>query len=914
MKLYWKILIIVLLLVKILLITFIIWLTTKSADLYVRQKIEEFFKLETNSDVKLGKVDISLPLILDIEYVDIIDQGGNKCEFKNLHLSLVPTIFPFWELHFWSVSSDEVVINQNFTFVKHKNNSDSFFNPDITIRQASIAKLTVTDGSKNIWGSDLAVNGHFEYLSADKRLEFALQTARYKVDEQIEVLGSYSNIKQLLEVKSVVYERENINISGNFSADLMNDKLTGQGLYKINIPHEILAENNAKLSINAIEGTFDVLGKNSAPDFSIKGQTKINDELLNYILSGSIRDKIISGQFKASYREISATSEIKYDDHKVHISKLKANIGTLENTADIVLDLAKNTIQGSVDTVDQNMGFVSLYIPHLKLGNGRMQTKFSLDEKLNQKAQIIAKIEHFKKEILSITIDLVHDASNAIIPYKFSLNTLEPINTKIESKGEVKFASDLSIVIDSISGVIADAKLQSSGKNYISLVPEIAIDLGNIKIDQGVISIRGEYKHQNISGNIAINNLPVENIFNSSAITMKNAILACDLKLSGTLDNLIWNGGAKFTGDRYEVKQFGFQINNITAKATIKDSIMLSELSAKDAFGNIISSKGRVVLSDKFPYNFELNTNQFNPINTPYIFGQVKGKLLFTGDINSAKTEGALVFGPAEIKIPDQFSDDIQELNIYDPEKFRNTRTPYPIGLNIDFSTSDKLFIRGYGVDSRLEGKLKVSGDISAPSFYGTLNSVRGRYQEFGKLLTIKKGELLFDGPISPSPFLNIVGVYVNSGNEIRVILSGSIFNPQISIESTPAMSQERALSFLLFGEHPEDISPFQALQLADGARRLSGQGRGIDPLGLGRKMLRVDDISLKTDNDNPENSAIGIGKYLTEKVYVEIERGRQADSTKLRVDVQLTPKISLENTTRQEGATSFGVNWRFDY
>lgn len=913
MKLYLKILIIVLLLVKISLIAFIIWLTTENADLYVRQKIEEFFKLETTSNVKLGKVNLSLPLVLDIEYVDIVDQKGNVCELKNLHLSLVPTIFPFWELYFWSISSDEITVSQNFTLTESKNNNDSFFNPDIVIRHANIAKLRVTNGNASVV-PDLTVSGHFEYLSTSKQFDFALQATRYKVDEKIEIIGSYSNVKQLLEFKSAVYEQGEINISGNLTADLMNDQLIGQGLYKINMAQNSITENNAKLSIGAIQGTFDVLGKNSAPDFSIKGQTKINDEPLDYKLSASMRGKIISGSFEAKYQEINATSEVKYDDQKLHISKLKANIGTLENNADIIVDLDKYTVQGTIDTIDKNMSFISHYIPYFNHGDGSLQTKFSLDEKLKQKAQVLAKIKDFKKEILSITVDLVHDASNAIMPYKFSLTTLEPIVAKIESKGEVKLTDDLAIIIDSIGGVVADAKLQSSGKNYISLAPKITVDLRNIKINQGTITISGEYNHQSISGNIAINNLALENIFNSSAITMKNTMLACDLKLSGTLDNLIWNGNAKFTGDRYEIKQFGFQINNIAAKATIKDSIMLSELSAKDAFGNIISSKGKVVLSDKFPYNFDLNTNKFNPINTPYIFGQVRGKLLFTGDVNSAKAEGSVVFGPAEIKIPDQFSDDIQELNIYDPEKSKNIRTSYPTHLNVDFSTADKLFIRGYGVDSRLEGKLKVSGDISAPSFHGTLNSVRGRYQEFGKLLTIKKGELLFDGPISPSPFLNIIGVYVNSGNEIRVILSGSIFSPQISIESTPTMSQERALSFLLFGEHPEDISPFQALQLADGARRLSGQGRGIDPLGLGRKVLRVDDISLKTDNDNPENSAIGIGKYLTEKVYVEIERGRQADSTKLRVDVQLTPKISLENTTKQEGATSFGVNWRFDY
>ena len=87
--------------------------------------------------------------------------------------------------------------------------------------------------------------------------------------------------------------------------------------------------------------------------------------------------------------------------------------------------------------------------------------------------------------------------------------------------------------------------------------------------------------------------------------------------------------------------------------------------------------------------------------------------------------------------------------------------------------TTDKVFIRGWGVDTRLNGNLKISGDNNLPIVKGILNTVRGRYQEFGKILTIRKGELIFDGPLSPSPFLNIIGVYVNRGTEIRLILSG---------------------------------------------------------------------------------------------------------------------------------------------
>ena len=182
------------------------------------------------------------------------------------------------------------------------------------------------------------------------------------------------------------------------------------------------------------------------------------------------------------------------------------------------------------------------------------------------------------------------------------------------------------------------------------------------------------------------------------------------------------------------------------------------------------------------------------------------------------------------------------------------------------------------------------------------------------KCLIVKEGVLNFDGPISPSPYLNIVGVTNVGDTEIRLVLSGSILNPDISIESSPAHSQETALSKLLFGENPENISTFQALQLADGMRRLSGHGGDFNPLGLGRKILGVDDISFKQDSEDPNKSSVGVGKHLSDKIYFEVESDRSENSTKTKIEVQLTPKISVENVFEPEGNTSLGVNWRFDY
>jgi translocation and assembly module TamB len=216
-------------------------------------------------------------------------------------------------------------------------------------------------------------------------------------------------------------------------------------------------------------------------------------------------------------------------------------------------------------------------------------------------------------------------------------------------------------------------------------------------------------------------------------------------------------------------------------------------------------------------------------------------------------------------------------------------------------------------VNTLLTGDLKVTNEVANPNIFGKLKSVRGRYQEFGKSLTVRDGVLSFDGPLDPSPFLNIVGFTVVDGVEIRLILAGSIFKPDIKIESTPYLTQENALSLLLFGKNPDKISEVQALSLADGVRRISGHGGGFDPLGLGRKILGVDDINFE-DNEDTATKSVRVGKYLTDKVYLEVEQGDQVSGTKTRIEVEITPKISIEANTGNRGNSAVGINWRFDY
>lgn len=291
--------------------------------------------------------------------------------------------------------------------------------------------------------------------------------------------------------------------------------------------------------------------------------------------------------------------------------------------------------------------------------------------------------------------------------------------------------------------------------------------------------------------------------------------------------------------------------------------------------------------------------------------GALSGEVNYSGDEHKSAITGDFTFGPMEINIPDKFNQEVPELNILNEITELQT-DQYPINLDLKLRTTDKVFVSGRGVTSRLEGKLKVTGDINQPLIDGNLQAVEGTFKEFGRVLNVEKSTLVFKGPLNPSPYLNIVGTTTVEDFELRVMLTGSITDPILEISSSPALTKEKALSVLLFGT--DTPSPFQALQLANSARKLAGHGRSFDPLDFSKKMLFIDDLNFKADPNNPESYSIQAGKYLSDKIYLEIQHGGVEKLTKTKLEVQLTPRISIENINDYQEDNNIGVKWQMDY
>ncbi len=401
--------------------------------------------------------------------------------------------------------------------------------------------------------------------------------------------------------------------------------------------------------------------------------------------------------------------------------------------------------------------------------------------------------------------------------------------------------------------------------------------------------------------------------------------LKADLTLGGTYASPAIAGPIAFTGGKYTYPDLGITLDSLSAHATAQNTALtLNDFTASDGKNHTLSGKGSASFASAaaLKYAAHFTAQNFLLLRHPNARAVLSADIALSGDAKSGLVKGTLTNEQTDINLPDRVVGEIPQLNIIRsvPAKKSDKLKPakpapaYPLMLDVSFRADNKVFVRGRGVDAEMKGDLAIQGQAAKPDITGKLSTVRGRYEQFGKQFTLTTAELTFLGDIPPSPFLNIVASIKVGENEIEPTITGPLLKPDLKIQSTPAMSQEEALSLLLFGQGSKKLSAFQAVQLANSLRELSGHGgSGFDPIGKIRKLIGVDDITIKNDDNNPDPS-VGVGKYIGDKVYLQVEQGAGQASSKASVEVEVTPGISVESGTAATGASSVGLNWKHDY
>jgi translocation and assembly module TamB len=223
------------------------------------------------------------------------------------------------------------------------------------------------------------------------------------------------------------------------------------------------------------------------------------------------------------------------------------------------------------------------------------------------------------------------------------------------------------------------------------------------------------------------------------------------------------------------------------------------------------------------------------------------------------------------------------------------------------------MFLTGRGLTSEWKGNLSVEGDTDAPVVTGDLSLVRGHADFLGKRFQLGRGVITFYGAVPPAAQLDVLAEARAKDITAQLELTGPLKNPNVKLSSDPELPTDEILARLLFGRSLTDITPFQAVQLALAANTLAGGG-GFDLMGRTKKILLVDQLELKNLEGDKNEVAISAGKYVSENVYLEVEKGLGPKSGKASLEWEATPNIGIETEIGENADAGIGINWKWNY
>ncbi len=224
------------------------------------------------------------------------------------------------------------------------------------------------------------------------------------------------------------------------------------------------------------------------------------------------------------------------------------------------------------------------------------------------------------------------------------------------------------------------------------------------------------------------------------------------------------------------------------------------------------------------------------------------------------------------------------------------------LGLNL----GDQFHLAGFGADVNLSGRLqldKVPGDNM--HLYGEVKVPRGRYRAYGQRLTVRKGSVIFYGPLD-NPDLNLEAVRdmppgVTDVVGLRVI--GSLKTPEATLFSEPAMPDSDIAYYLLSGHKPVTGATGTNSYSASGALLSLGLAGSENKAGQLAEKFGITDLQLGTGQDTSGNSEAEVSGQLGKDLYVRYGRGLGQQSNSISFQYRLTPKLMIETISGIEDA-----------
>ncbi len=409
-----------------------------------------------------------------------------------------------------------------------------------------------------------------------------------------------------------------------------------------------------------------------------------------------------------------------------------------------------------------------------------------------------------------------------------------------------------------------------------------------------------------------------------------SGVLTVDMGVTGTAASPQFAGSVTSEGGGFVDPQSGIVLSNLSLAASVSNNrLVIDRLNAASGEGTVAAS-GSLGLdpNEGLPVDIAINVRQARYVDGSLVAARFDADLTLTGNLTGTPVlSGSVLLDRTEITVPERLPGDSvavsvehvappppveRTLEVVRERQRRETGDgggASGIQLDVTVNAPRQVFVRGRGLDSEFGGEVQLRGPIASIVTAGSFEIVRGRIDILTQRIVLDRGIITFAGDLDP--ILDFVGTTRSGDVTITVTISGRASDPEVNFSSIPELPQDEVLAQLIFQKGIGELSPIQIARLGAAAAELAG-GSGGGILSQLRQSTGLDDLDIVMDEEG--GAALAAGRYVSENVYIGVQQGTSAESSRVTIDLDITDNVKARAGYSARGDSSLGIFYEREY
>ncbi len=473
-------------------------------------------------------------------------------------------------------------------------------------------------------------------------------------------------------------------------------------------------------------------------------------------------------------------------------------------------------------------------------------------------------------------------------------------------------AADITTDILAADGK-ANVKIQATARGGVDLAVNGTVGL---KADGAIkLSSRGTVP------------LALANVFLADRATRIGGVAKLTADISGPLSAPRIDGRLSVDGATMADSELGLDITSIDADVGFsQDNVVVRKLVAASKKGGNITAGGTVALrgSETPTMDASIKLAAFKFGNQDPVAGEISGDVKVSGPLEALVARGEVLITRMDITVPSSMPRSVSSLDIRHvnaPARFQSPKSKnakaasppaptMPVSLTVDVRASDRIFVRGRGVDAQLGGFIKVRGTAEKPLADGQFTMSRGKLSILGRQLDFSRGNIVFIGSLEPT--LDLEAQADADGTMVTIKVTGPASQPKLEFTSSPELPEDEIVSLLLFNKKLASLSPSQLIQLASEVDKIGGLSSGPGAFDKMKSAMGIDVLDVTTDEQGKMQATAG--SYVNDKTYIGVKQGMSVDKSTIVVDHELTKNIKARGEVGTDGKSKLGLGFEWNY